>query len=395
MMKNKLIAIILTLITVFSVVAVPAGAAAQTSKKSGVADIVDIWNNGYPMPDLGDIVESLFTVNKLLYQTTGLPLFTDENLVIRLDDTLSGIVDSVLETANVDFYKIFNNLPQSNHAAELVTSTMHIDIPATQDFLNSVSNDCFAQNNAVLGIVIRLVSVWLGIVDDAILVAKPVEGKPGLYEICIEITYRDGRKDGSGSGIYYDSNENAFVGKDGSPAFLGYYMDFDQNMIYTGTDVWQRELGFNIFYDIFCFLTPYFFHYTTTRIKFDYDGREWMIQAWKGRYVIANGGEIGVYTREAERNGSFYDCAGDEDMLVMSIELYHGDKLLFKRDPMLHWWMTGFVLSDTAYLPESLTLVSTLTMKDEEMLKAFTDAIDKKLGLISYEVDGLNVTLTW
>ena len=36
MMKNKLIAIILTLITVFSVVAVPAGAAAQANKKASV-----------------------------------------------------------------------------------------------------------------------------------------------------------------------------------------------------------------------------------------------------------------------------------------------------------------------------------------------------------------------
>ena len=116
---------------------------------------------------------------------------------------------------------------------------------------------------------------------------------------------------------------------------------------------------------------------------------------WKGRYALANGGELGVYTREAERDGSFYDCAADEDMLVMSIAVYHGDDLIFEREPTLHWWVTGFALSDTAYLPESLTLISTITMRDAEMLSVVVQALDKKRGIIDYVVDGLDVTITW
>ena len=42
-----------------------------------------------------------------------------------------------------------------------------------------------------------------------------------------------------------------FVGPDGSPALFGYYLNLSDGVIYTGIDVWQREMGFNIFYDIF------------------------------------------------------------------------------------------------------------------------------------------------
>lgn len=391
-MKNKIIAMLLVIVTLFSVAAVPVGAAAE--KKSKI-DIIDIWQNGYPMFNIGSFLETIFLVNEQINTIAGVKIFNEEKLVVVADDVLSGVVEGVLETTGVDFSQIYTNLPQTNQYAELVTSSLNLNIPETQKYLNDLSNQYYLEGNMAMCVVVRMVSVWLGIVDEVLLLAAPVEGKPGLYELGIEITYRDGSKDRVYAGIYYDENTKSFVGKDGAPAFLGYYMDFNQNMIYTGIDVWQRELGFNIFYDVFCYLTPFFFHYTTQRIKFDYDGREWMIQLWKGRYAIANGGEVGIYTREAERDGSFYDCAADEDMLVMSIELYHGDKLLFSREPTLHWWVTGFVLSDTAYLPHSLTLISTITMKDAEMLEAVTASIDKKLGLIKYEVDGLDVTITW
>lgn len=390
-MKKRIIAMLLVIVTVFSAAAVPVGAAVEKKNK---LDIVDIWQNGYPMFNIGAFLETVFAFNKQMNAIFGVKIFNEEKLVIAADDILSGIVEGVLESTGVDFSQIYNNLPQTNQYAELLTSSMKLDIPETQKYLNSVSGDYFAEGNMVMGVVVRMVSVWLGIVDDVKLVATPVEGKPGLYELGVKITYRDGRTDGSYSGIFYDEVENAFVGKDGGPALIGYHIDFDDNVIYTGIDVWQREFGFNIFYDVFCYLTPFFFHYTTQRVKFTYDGKDWMIQLWKGRYAIANGGEVGVYTRDESKSGTFYDCASDEDMLVMSMDVYHGDTLLFSRPAELHWWVTGFQLSDTAYLPHSMKIVSTITMKDEEMLAAATGALDK-IWNIDYEVDGLDVTLTW
>lgn len=392
-MTKRILAIVLALITAFSIAAVPAGAAVQQERKA--VNIVDIWKNGYDMPDVGDIIESMFTISSLMYQATGLPFFSDEVIVVTVNGTLEGIVEGILETTGVDFSKIYKSLPQSNQLAELVTDSMNLDIPATQAYLVDLSRDYFAQGNMLMGAIIRMTELWLGIVDEVYLTTKPYPAEPGCEEIGFIVTYRDGRTEEVYSGILYDTVNNAFVGKNGQPAIFGYYLDLNNNLVYTGVDVWQRNMGFNIFYDIFCYLTPFFFHYTTQRVKFVYQGKDWMFQMWKGRYTIANGGELGIYTRDESKNGSFYDCASDEDMLVMSIAVYHGDELIFKRDPMLHWWVTGFAISDTAYLPESLTLVSTITMRDQEMLDLAVEAFAKKKGIIDYEVDGLDVTITW
>lgn len=390
-MKKKIIAMLLAIITAFSVVVVPVNAAAENKKK---IDVVNIWEDGYPMFNIGSFLETIFFINEQMNTIAGFKIFNEEKIVITTDELLSGVVEKILETSGVDFSLIYKNFPHSQYA-EVVTSTLKINIPEAQAMLNDLSNKAYAENDVVTGTLLRLVSIWLGIVDEVQILTKPADGKPGLYEVGIEITYRDGRKEYMYSGIFYDANTNAFVGRDGKPALFGYYMNLDDNVVYTGIDVWQREMGFNMFYDIFCYLTPFFFHYTTQRIKFDYDGREWMFQLWKGRYAIANGGEVGIYTRDAGSIGSFYDCGSNEDMLVMSMDVYHGDDLLFSRPAELHWWVTGFQVSDTAYLPHSLTIVATISLRDQAMLDAVLGALKSKKGIIDYEVNGLNLTLTW
>lgn len=397
-MKKRIIAFLLTLITVFSVAAAPAGATVQQEREKsrvGIVDLINIWDSGYAMPDVGDIIETMFTINSLLYQATGLPIFSDEVIVITVNDTIGGIIETLYEQTGVDFSKIYKSLPQSNKLAELVTESLQLDIPATQEYLTQASRDSFAKGDMFSGAILRMVELWLGIIDEVHLTTKPYAEQPGCEELGFVVTYRDGRTEEVYTGILYDSVANQLVGKNGNPAFMGYYIDFNQNYVYTGIDVWQREMGFNIFYDIFCYLTPFFFHYTTQRVKFNYQGKDWMFQMWKGRYAIANGGELGIYTRPEEKEGSFYDCGADEDMLVMSVAVYHGDELLFKHGPMLHWWVTGFAINDTAYLPESLTLFATIEMRDEEMLEAASEAFETKKGIIDYEVEGLTISFVW
>lgn len=397
-MKKRIIAFLLTLITVFSVAAAPAGATVQQEREKsrvGIVDLINIWDSGYAMPDVGDIIETMFTINSLLYQATGLPIFSDEVIVITVNDTIGGIIETLYEQTGVDFSKVYKSLPQSNKLAELVTESLQLDIPATQEYLTQASRDSFAKGDMFSGAILRMIELWLGIIDEVHLTTKPYAEQPGCEELGFVVTYRDGRTEEVYTGILYDSVANQLVGKNGDPAFMGYYIDFNQNYVYTGINVWQRNMGFNIFYDIFCYLTPFFFHYTTQRVKFNYQGKDWMFQMWKGRYAIANGGELGIYTRPEEKEGSFYDCGADEDMLVMSVEVYHGDELLFKHGPMLHWWVTGFAINDTAYLPESLTLFATIEMRDEEMLEAASEAFETKKGIIDYEVDGLTISFVW
>ncbi len=49
-------------------------------------------------------------------------------------------------------------------------------------------------------------------------------------------------------------------------------------------------------------------------------------------------------------------------------------------------------MSDSIYVPDSLTLKSSIVMPDEEMLNAFCEAIDNHYGKdVSYTVEGLTV----
>ena len=156
-MKKRIIAFLLTLITVFSVAAAPAGATVQQEREKsrvGIVDLINIWDSGYAMPDVGDIIETMFTINSLLYQATGLPIFSDEVIVITVNDTISGVIETLYEQTGVDFSKIYKSLPQSNKLAELVTESLQLDIPATQEYLTQASRDSFAKGDMFSGAIL-------------------------------------------------------------------------------------------------------------------------------------------------------------------------------------------------------------------------------------------------
>lgn len=121
-----------------------------------------------------------------------------------------------------------------------------------------------------------------------------------------------------------------------------------------------------------------------------------MIQIWKGNYLISNGGEVGLYNRKPGSVGSYYNCANDEQMMEMTMDIYHGDELLLHRGPQVHWWLNGFKMSDTIYIPASLRMEFSIVMKDEAMVRAFCNAIKNHYRRdATYTVDGLTVSVVW
>jgi hypothetical protein len=137
-------------------------------------------------------------------------------------------------------------------------------------------------------------------------------------------------------------------------------------------------------------------HYVTRRFKFSCGDRDWMIQIWKGSYLFTNGGEVGLYNREKGKVGTYYDSAGDEDMLVMSLTVLHGEETIVSRPAQRHWWVDGFRLQKDIYAPYSLTLRASIEMKDEQMRDAFCKAIDRNYRHdVTYTTDGLTVYLEW
>jgi hypothetical protein len=170
----------------------------------------------------------------------------------------------------------------------------------------------------------------------------------------------------------------------------GFLYDPDQDIIYSRMDAPQRNFGYAFGYDAGALgmnavldCEPVFF---------DYDGKHWMIELWKGQYGLETGCEIGVYTRPigstslgytlldatvglragdpVPSHSLFYDCAADADRLELSATLHRDGEVLFTRGPELHWWLTGFrwgVLSD----PSQLSVDVVITLKDNAMCDAF------------------------
>lgn len=390
-MKKRIIALILCTVMLFSTSALPAEA--LTIGRTG--GIISTINNGYTMSNLGDVLKGIYQIRLMINNITGVPIFSEEKFVVEVDKNIDDIINYIIDKTGVDFGDIYKNIPALDRGPEIITSALRVDIPALQYQLSLLSALFKTNGKATLGTLTDLARIWFGLVKVCQLKLTPVKGRPGVYRFDADITYRDGRKETIASNIVYNENTNTIEGINGGPALLGFSVDLDQMVSYTGIDVWQRNFGFCVEYDLFCFLTPYIMNYVTQRIKFVYDNREWMCQIWKGTYFITNGGEVGFYTRPIGSFGTFYKCASDEDMMMMTLDVYHKDQRLLHRGPIEHWWVTGFAVDDTCYIPATLTLVSTITMKDKEMFDAFTKALDKKKLVLDYETDGLDVTITW
>ena len=392
---KRITALIISMIMTVTVFTSPADAVQDRGGSANLAAIIEAFDKGSAMPDLGDIIISFRNLCKVLHSMTGSPAFSDKNFELTTDKMVNEIVERIYKDSGVDFSKVYKNLlPDTSDFASMLTGRLNIDIAKAQKTIDDISAIFKDNGQGLTWFALRCISVWLGSAEKCEIGLTPVAGSDSEYLFKLKFTYPDGTEEELVSKIYYDADNNTFHGPENGPALLGFSMDIDQCMTFTGRDVWQRKMGFCFFYDFFCYTTP-FMKYVTQRIKFDYDSREWMIQLWKGRYFITNGAEVGVYTRPECMSGSYYFCASDEDMLVMSLDLYHGKKLIFSRDPILHWWVTGFAVSSTAYSPLTLTMVTRITMKDEEMLKAFTNALKWKRLVLDYKVEGLDVTITW
>ena len=159
----------------------------------------------------------------------------------------------------------------------------------------------------------------------------------------------------------------------------------------------QRQFGYAYGYDVVAIgmnaiidCEPFFF---------EYDGKYWMVELWKGQYGLETGCEIGVYNRSIDstspvysfldatvgpRSGDptpshnmFYDCANNDELLEMSFTLYKNGKILFCRGPEKHWWLTGFKWGVYSR-PQELTMDITITCSGDTMCEALVIALQGK-----------------
>lgn len=397
MLLQKITALLLSLSMIFSVPAFTPNNAEEAELQNFAEYKEYLDENGYPAPTTKQFVETVNSISKIFRTLTGKGNVPQEYFNFVVDDMLREICVDIADRSGFDMLLFATTLPESNQFAKLVVETLQIDTTLLYEEFYKIRDKYYSEGNMAAGAVFHFIALYFSVIEECRAYCIPAEQYgENCYEICLALVLKDGSEDVNYTGIIVNTETGQVTGKnDKGIVDIGYNFSIPELLVYVPVNVWMRDFGFCFAYDLFCYTTPLFF-YETRRFKFEYDGLEWMIQVWKGNYLISNGAEIGIYNREKGSFGTYYDCANDEQMLEMSMQLYHGEDLLFERAPELHWWMTGFQINDTLYTADSMTLKSSIVMKDEEMLNAFCSAIDNHYRKdVSYTVDGLTVNFTW
>ena len=355
-----------------------------------------LWENGYPVFTTQQFLQISRALTMVIRFVTGRCLVPPEYCDVVVDEFVTAACDHILENSGLDIVSLFKSIPSMNEPAELIVETFEVDTTAFREHMYDKRDEYHQQGNSTMEKLCHFIGVYISVVETYTIYAVPTDTE-NLYQVRMEITFKDGTKEDFNPGIYINS-ETGWCGKTDGRGLMGIGFDFNLNemMVYATLDCWMRDFGFCVMYDIAANSMPLLWHYVTRRFKFDYNGLEWMIQIWKGNYLITNGGEVGVYNRAPGSFGTFYECATDDQLLEMSLQIYHGEDLLVNQEPQMHWWVNGFQMSDRMYIPDSLTMKFTIVMPDEEMLNAFCKAIDENYRHdVTYTVEGLKVSAVW
>lgn len=138
----------------------------------------------------------------------------------------------------------------------------------------------------------------------------------------------------------------------------------------------QRNFGYTALDDTFAVYFNIVFD--CDPIYFNYQNRTWLIELWKGQYGINIGAEVGIYHADktispSERPFTLFECADEDELMDISIELFHRRHPLFAIKEK-HWWMTGFVMGLFGY-PQDLSAKISIIFPDMEMQTAFVHAL--------------------
>ena len=137
-------------------------------------------------------------------------------------------------------------------------------------------------------------------------------------------------------------------------------------------DAWQKAAGYTWLYD---YMAPRFqMVFDSLPVYFNYRGRTWLIEFWKGQYGINTGAEIGIYhadrlLSESEYKTARFEAAEENEMLPCSLQLHMPDGACVKMSER-HWWLTAFV-PGFFFRPAELCLQASVCFPNREMLEAF------------------------
>ena len=359
-----------------------------------VSDYVEfVRENGAPSYSTAVFVQQVEPIYELLRMWSGRPFAKEEEkrLNAHIDETLSDLCRYIADNSGIDVELLISTLPNLNRPAEIANKVFRLDAAAMRKRVFRLRDLAYEQDEQLLGHLLYLYGVYWSIIDEVNIYTRPCSDDPEKLEVILEIVYADGERTYPQTGIFIDPKTGEVFGPENSGMVgLGFDVNVYDLIVYGTVNCWQRSLGFDFLYDIMADSTG-IYNLETRRFKFDYAGKEWMIQLWKGNYALAsNGFEIGIYNRPACLSGNFYFAANDDEMMPLSGKLYHGDSLIVQKSAEKHWWLSCFKLGKAIYLPETLTMEFSITFPNEEMLNAFVASVENHKGAdIPFNVDGL------
>jgi len=173
--------------------------------------------------------------------------------------------------------------------------------------------------------------------------------------------------------------------------FIGFILDPYQFTIINQKPVFQFLLGFNDFYDMFPWVVNVWAD--TLKCEFNYAGKDWRIQLWKGGYAVclATGGEIGIYNKPEGQSVDHYSAPSSQnDWMYLTYTIYNRGKKLFTRpSPKLggdegpYWWCPGYkilsICTDFMSNPrKNVVMDATIQLHSPEMARLFIASLEKK-----------------
>lgn len=153
---------------------------------------------------------------------------------------------------------------------------------------------------------------------------------------------------------------------------FGYCYVPSEDVFSTRLDAWQRQMGYCKLYDD----SAYHLHmiFDSLPVYFDYRGRTWLLEFWKGQYGINTGAEIGLYyadriLEDNELGQTLFQAVEDGDMVKMSFSLFKNDERISYLTGR-HWWLTVFHVGCFSR-PQELSMRASVTFPDREMAESF------------------------
>lgn len=159
---------------------------------------------------------------------------------------------------------------------------------------------------------------------------------------------------------------------------FGYDFHCDCGFFSSTVDAPQRQAGYTRLYD---YMAPRFqMVFDSLPVYFDYRGRTWLIEFWKGQYGINTGAEIGIYHAdsiipESDYKNAWFSCAEENEMLDCSFRLCKCENECICNSGR-HWWLTAFLVGCFSR-PSCLAMESCICFPNREMLSAFLGGLKR------------------